>query len=342
MGEWNSNPDVPSPVPEVWKGAMVSERVAPPGILCALITPFQSDETPDFAALGELVDFQAERGTQGLFILGTTGEGILLAPEERMKVAAAAMERAAGRIPVIVHAGAADTRTVIDLARHAEDVGADGVAVVAPYYFRYAEPALVRHFARVAEAAPGLSHYVYENPDVVGYAAGIRVVTRLVNDVPNIRGVKDTGDSIAKVTQYLIQPGIRPDVYVGNNQLILPAMVLGARGAVSALANAVPELVTGVYAAARDGHLDDARTLQFALARLHGCVEGVPYVAAVKHLVSRRGLPGGGTRGPQANVTSEQAEAIDRRLAALPELDRWLQPVEGSVSLPGSGRFGRP
>ncbi len=302
-------------------------RKAPPGILCALITPFLDDETPDYGALGELIDFQLAGGSHGLFVLGTTGEGVLLGADERMKVAVEVMQRAAGRIPVVVHCGAPDTRTVIDLARQAEEIGADGVAVVAPYYFRYGDDALIRHFTRAAEGAPGLAHYVYENPGVAGYEAGIGVVTRLINEVPNIVGVKDTGDSIGKITQYLVQPGVRPDVYVGNNLLIFPALLLGAHGAVSALANAVPELTRAIHAAATSGSLNDARALQFDLARLHGSLEGIPYVAAVKHLVNRRGLPAGRTRGPQANVTPEQGAAIDRRLEAFPELHRWLSPA---------------
>jgi dihydrodipicolinate synthase/N-acetylneuraminate lyase len=315
----------------------LSERAAPPGILCALITPFDRSERADRGALSEIVDFQVDRQTNGLFILGTTGEGVLLPADERMEVAEWAMEGSAGRIPVVVHCGAADTKTAVDLAVHAEGIGADGVAVVAPYYFQYREDALVRHFSAVAEAAPQLSHYLYENPGVAGYAMGVRLVSRLINDVPGIRGVKDTGDSIGKITEYLAEPGVRPDVYVGNNLLILAGLVLGARGGVSALANAVPELVGGIHAAWMDGRLEEARRLQFDLARLHGELAGVPFVAAVKHLVSRRGLPAGRCRSPQANVTPAQAGEIDRRLERWPELQPWLEPVGHPRRAAGGG-----
>jgi 4-hydroxy-tetrahydrodipicolinate synthase len=307
----------------------MSERRAPAGILCALVTPFR-DESPDLDALGELVDFQVASGTQGLFPLGTTGEGVLLDPEDRMRVAAFVVERAAGRISVIVHCGAPDTKTAATLARHAQDIGADGGATVAPYYFHYGEAALVTHFTEVATAAPEMSHYLYENPGVVGYEMGVGMVTRLVREIPTIVGIKDTGDSIGKITQYLAEPGLDIDVYTGNNVTILPALVMGANGAVSALANAVPELVTGVYGAWAEGRLDDARRLQFTLARLHGSLAGMPYVGGVKHLLSKRGLPSGETRSPQALLTPAQAETVDRRLGSFEDLTRWLEPVVAS------------
>lgn len=300
---------------------------APRGVLCALVTPLTADGSPDLPALADLVDFHAERGTHGLFVLGTTGEGPLLDPAERKAVAQAAAERAAGRIPVVVHCGAADTRTVVDLARHAGAVGAVAVATIGPYYFRYREEDLYRHFAEVARAAPEVGHYLYQNPETVGYSLPVGLVLRLVEEVPGILGVKDTGDSIGRITAYLAHRGRQPHVYVGNNAIILPALVVGARGAVSSLANIVPELVVGVVEAFRAGRLEEARARQLTLARLREAMAGLPSVGAVKYLVERRGLPAGATRAPQPSLGPEQAAALEGRLAALEELAPWLEPV---------------
>lgn len=306
----------------------MSDGRAPPGILCALITPLREDQSPDEAALGPLIDFQIEGGIHGLFVLGTTGEGVLLDPGERRRVAEAAVERVGGRVPVVIHCGAPDTKTAADLARHAEAAGAQAVAVVAPYYFRYGDEALFRHFAAVAEAAPGVDHYVYQNPETVGYSLDVDLILRLVDEVANVRGVKDTGDSIGRITAYLAHRGTRPDVYAGNNAIILPALFVGARGAVSALANIVPELVVGIYEAWREGRVDDARELQFTLARLQQALRGFPSVAAVKHLVAGRGLPAGSARAPQHLLTPDQAAALHERLAGHEDLKPWLEPVE--------------
>src|SRR6266511_113206 len=222
---------------------MTTESHAPPGMLCALVTPFGEDQAADLAPLSDVIDFLIERGVHGLFVLGTTGEGVLLDPSERCGVAQFILQHVGGRIPVIVHCGAADTKTTADLARHAQENGADGAAAVVPYYFHYTVPELYRHFVAVAKAAPRIGHYVYENPERVGYSAGVELVARLVNDVPNIHGVKDTGDSIGKVTDYLTQPRTTLEVYTGNNSTVRPALKVGGREAVSALANHVHELV---------------------------------------------------------------------------------------------------
>jgi dihydrodipicolinate synthase/N-acetylneuraminate lyase len=157
------------------------------------------------------------------------------------------------------------------------------------------------------------------------------LVARLVNEVGNIHGVKDTGDSIGKVTDYLTQPGRPIEVYTGNNSTIFPALIVGARGAVSALANAVPELVVGIFERWKEGRIDEARGLQYSLARLHDSFAGLPFVGAVKHLMERRGLPAGLTRAPQPRLTPEQAGALDRRLAAFEDVRPWIEPV-GAVS----------
>ena len=303
---------------------------APPGILCALITPFRHDGSADPEALGEVIELIVDAGVHGLFVLGTTGEGPLLDPAERRAVGQIVLRQVKGRVFVVVHCGAADTKTASDLARHAEQVGADGVAAVIPYYFRYSGSELKGHFRSVAQAAPSIPHYVYENPDRVGYSAGVEVVAGLVGEVPNIVGVKDTGDTIGKITDYLSQPGPPIEVYVGNNGTIFPALTVGARGAVSAMANAVPELVVAVYDRWRDGRADEARALQFTLARLTGALAGVPFVGGIKHLMARRGLPTGLCRAPQRLLTPEEAALVDQRVAEVKDVSSWLEPVGAS------------
>jgi dihydrodipicolinate synthase/N-acetylneuraminate lyase len=297
---------------------------APSGIVCALVTPFRKDGAVDEPALGELIDFQAERGIDALFVLGTTGEGVLLDAAERRHATEVAAELLRGRLPLVVHCGAADTLTAVALARHAEQVGAVASAAVVPFFFRYGDAELYWHFATMAEAAPGIGHYVYENPERVGYSAGVGLVARLVDEVPGVLGVKDTGDSVGKLGQYLASPGTAIQVYTGSNLTVLPALVMGARGAVSALANAAPELLVAINRAWCAGDLGQARRLQLVLTRLQGCVAGLPYIAAIKHLVERRGLPAGQSRPPQPALDVEQAATLDRRLAAQEDLGAWL------------------
>jgi 4-hydroxy-tetrahydrodipicolinate synthase len=297
---------------------------APAGIVCALVTPFRKDGAVDEPALRELIDFQVERGADGLFVLGTTGEGVLLEAAERRRATEVAAGHLRGRLPLVVHCGAADTLTAVTLARHAEEVGAAASAAVVPFFFRSTEAELYRHFTAIAEAAPRIGHYLYENPERVGYPAGVGLVARLVDEVPAILGVKDTGDSVGKLGRYLASPGTPIQVYTGSNLTVLPALVMGARGAVSALANAAPELLVEINRAWCEGDLAVARRLQLALTRLQACVDGLPYIAAIKHLVERRGLPARQSRPPQALLDTEQRATLDQRLAADEELVAWL------------------
>ena len=297
------------------------------GIVCALVTPFRATGAIDLVALAELVEFQIERGVQGLFLLGTTGEGMLCSGLERKRLATYCNDRVRGRVPLVVHCGATDTRSAVDLVRHSATAGVRIVAATAPLFFPYPEQALYDHFARLVEAGPDLEHYLYDNPERVGSAIGVPLVCRLVDGFDQIVGVKDTGDSLARITEYLARDPAVPRVFTGNNLIILGSLVMGASGGVSALANSTPELFLALHEAYRDGQIEEARRLQLLVARLNGTLAGVPYIPGVKHLVSLRGLPGGYPRAPLPRLTSEQQRLIERRLRADPELTEWFERV---------------
>jgi 4-hydroxy-tetrahydrodipicolinate synthase len=298
------------------------------GIVCSLVTPFAADESPDLDALGRLIDFQIASGVHGLFLLGTAGEGILLEPAERKRVADFAAGCVAGRVPLAIHCGTPDTKTAADLAAHAAQAGADAVAVVSPYYFSYGKGALAAHFRRVAEAAAPVPLYLYDNPERVSYSLDFGLVHDLCREVDNIKGVKDTGDSIARVTRYATLSDPSVEVYTGNNLIVLPALVMGALGSVSALASAVPELFVAIYECFCEGNIAEARALQLQAASLQACLDGLPYIGGIKHLVERRGLPAGSMRAPLRGA-GDVAEELDRRVDSLSRASERLTPVGG-------------
>jgi 4-hydroxy-tetrahydrodipicolinate synthase len=297
------------------------------GIVCALTTPFGSDEKPDLGALEALMDRQIEAGVHGLFIAGTSGEGPLLNRAERRRVAEGAVSKMNGSIPIIVHCGAADTRTSEHLAQHAAAIGADAVAVVGPYFYGWGPAHLYEHFKAVAEAAPAIPAYIYENPERVGYSVGADLVGRLTKEIPNIVGVKDTGDSIARLTLYLSLFNPAPEVYTGNNVLVYPAMKIGARGAVSALANIVPGLFVAIYDAVVRGDDLTARRLQATAARFQASLRGFPYIPAIKHLQVRMGLDSGHHRRPHASLPDDRVRALEKGVSNCEGLEEWLDPT---------------
>ena len=308
---------------------MTDHQVTPltEGIVCALTTPFGRDETPDSGALQALIDRQVDSGIHGVFVAGTSGEGPLLNRGERRRLAEAAVGAVDGRIPLIIHCGAADTRTSEHLAEHAAAVGADAVAIVAPYFFGWGPSALYQHFRAVAEAAAPIPAYIYENPERVGYSIGPELVGRLFREVSNIVGVKDTGDSIARLTLYLSLFHPAPHVYTGNNSLVYPAMKVGARGGVSALANITPKLFVAIYEAAVSGDDGTARGLQETAARFQAGLRGLPYIPAIKHLLGKIGMEQGHHRRPHAPLTDEQVRTLEKSLSDCEGLEEWLDPA---------------
>ena len=293
------------------------------GIVCSLITPFRDDESIDLEAFGRLIDFQIAAGVHGLFVLGTAGEGMLLDAEERRVAAAFAIEHTRGRVPLAVHCGAADTKTTSALCEHSATAGADAVAIVCPYYFAYGKSSLIDHFTTAARAAGSVPVYLYDNPERVGYSLDFDMVHDLVHDVDNIRGVKDTGDSIGRVTRYATFSDPEIEVYTGNNLTVLPALLMGARGSVSAMASAFPELFVAIYELWSKGDIEAAVEAQLAAARLQSVLDGLPYVGGIKYLASRRGQPSGRTRAPLPSADGVSA-TIDERVEALGEtVARW-------------------
>jgi 4-hydroxy-tetrahydrodipicolinate synthase len=269
-----------------------------------------------------LIEHQIASGIHGLFVLGTAGEGLLLGPDERRAAAEFALEKVGGRVPLAVHCGAPDTHTAAALAAHASEGGADAVAVVSPFYFAYGPAALRQHFTDVAHACSA-PVYLYDNPERVGYSLDFEMVHELVREVENIRGVKDTGDSVARVTRYGTFTDPPVEVYTGNNLIVLPALLMGALGSVSALASAFPELFVALYELWKKGEVDQATRVQLTAARLQAVLDGVPYVGGIKYLMHRRGLPSGGMRAPLPAVGGSAA-LIEARLEVLDEsVTRW-------------------
>jgi dihydrodipicolinate synthase/N-acetylneuraminate lyase len=274
------------------------------GALAAALTPLRdSGEALDEEAFAPYVEFLLAGGVDGVLALGTTGEGFLLPVEQRMRAAQLYVESANGRLLVGVHCGAQSTWDTVELAAHAADIGADGVAAMAPPYFSLDEAALLAHFGAAARACAPTPFYVYEFAARSGYAVPLAVLERLREAAPNFRGLKVSDTPWERFAPYLIE-GL--DVFVGPEALLAQGLAGGAIGAVSALASAFPELVA---AAVRDPGGADLGPVRVALERF-------PFQAAAKIVVARRGVPlTADVRRPLRGLTVEEQE----------ELERWLE-----------------
>ena len=251
------------------------------GAIAAAVTPLSADgDAVDETATGPLVAFLAEAGLDGVLACGTTGEGVLLSVDERRRVVEQFLAARVGELQVAVHAGAQTTTDTVALARHAREVGADAVAVIAPPYYPLDADELFAHLSAAAAACDPLPFYLYEFAGRSGYAIPIEVVERLRVETSNLAGMKVSDTPWDKVTPYLIE-GL--DVFVGSEPLVPQGLDAGAKGAVSGLATAFPEIVAALV----HDRTDDAAK---AVTVLRERLAGIPFQSALKTILVARGL----------------------------------------------------
>ena len=287
------------------------------GVIVPMLTPFSPTGDVDVMAVRRFIDFLIDHDVAGLFPLGTTGEGPLLSVEERFLVAEETVRHTDGRVPVIIHTGAISTRETTLLTCHAQAVGAQAVAIVAPYFYRLSEEALFDHFAAVARAVPDFPIYLYDNPGVTPNVITIPLALRLAEACPNILGLKDSSGSLDTLEATAGLKDGRFNTASGSDALVLAGQVMGLHACVSGNANYVPELVVGIVNAVRDGHLDKARSLQHQLNQIRRALGDGRDLSMFKAMCARRGIPIGDVRAPLKQATSTAVQAAWHELTML-------------------------
>ena len=240
------------------------------GSIVALITPFNADGSVDYASLEKLIEFHIDAGTDALLPLGTTGESSTMTHEEDNDVVRFVVEHAAGRIPVIAGSGSNCTQTMLEKSLMYQQLGADGLLLIPPYYNKSNEEGIYQHFKTVADAVD-IPCIMYNVPGRTGCSISVRNVERLAEH-PNIMGIKEASGSIAYASD--IAHCLGPDfkMYSGNDDMVVPLMSLGASGVISVWANVQPTLVHDMVRAFLTGDTARARSIQ---------VEGLPLVHAL-------------------------------------------------------------
>jgi 4-hydroxy-tetrahydrodipicolinate synthase len=223
------------------------------GVTVALITPFKGGEI-DFAALGRLVDWHVEQGTDCLCPVGTTGEAPTLSHEEHERVIAAAVEHAAGRIKVVPGTGSNSTREAVRLTKFARRSGADGALLVGPYYNKPTQEGYYRHYAAVAEACD-LPVILYNIPGRTGSNILPETIARIA-EIPSVVAVKEATGSLDQASHVASLCDLT--ILSGDDSLTLPLLSIGGRGVVSVVGNLVPRDLKALLAAHEAGRNADA------------------------------------------------------------------------------------
>lgn len=283
----------------------------------ALITPFR-DGAFDEAAYRKFIDFQIEGGVDALIVLGTTGESPSVTEEERGQIISCAVSQANGRVPIIAGTGSNSTAHSISMSLKAQELGADGVLVVTPYYNKPTQEGLLLHFKAVAEAL-SIPLIVYNVPGRTGCNILPETVVRLL-DVPNIVGIKEASGDMAQVDQLIrLAKPIRQDfmVYSGNDDQAFHLVCSGGDGIISVLSNVAPREMSFMVDRILAGELNEARDEHLRLFPLMKglFVESNPI--PVKYGTARLGYCTEEIRLPLTRASQSTKDRVDRDMRDL-------------------------
>ncbi len=279
------------------------------GILPAIITPMTSEGSFHEEAFRKVMEFNIEAGVHGFWIAGGTGESILLSDDENMRIASAAADQARGRVNNIMHVGAATTERAARLAEHAARAGVEAICCVPPFFYGRTDQAIAEHY-RIVAAAADLPLFVYNLPQSTGVEITPDLMRRVQDRVPQLAGLKHSSQVFPNVRTFAAM-GL--SCLVGNHQLMLPALTIGARGCVDGPPIIAPEYWVEIWTAYRAGDLNRAETAQDRASRLWealGACGGEFHAVAKAALSERLGIECGAPRPPGTSVTDEQRKTL--------------------------------
>lgn len=276
------------------------------GVLPAMATPIVEDgHQIDTLAIDSLVDFLLDTGVKGLFVGGSTGEGILLNLDQRKMLHEMALKAARGRAPVLVHVGANTTADSLYLAKHASEIRVQGIVAVTPYFYGVHDQAILTHFQSIAAAAPNLPFFGYDIPHMAVNGISPALLADMMVQIPNFAGIK-TSNSNAQVIRKLIDTMAGDKIaLVGNERIALGSLALGADGLISGLATAVPEPFVGLVEAFFANQLDDAQDLQKTINKMLDLLPAGARIGAIKSILEQRGIKAGPPLPPRPRAPSD-------------------------------------
>ncbi len=294
---------------------MTTEQRPIRGSIPALITPMLEDGQVDYPTLRKLIDWHVAEGTDGLVIVGTSGESPTVNVDEHREILRVSVQQAAKRIPIIAGCGANSTAEAISLAKYAESIGADAQLQVVPYYNKPTQEGLFQHFKAIAEATPKLPVILYNVPGRTVADLQHDTVLRLAQ-VPGIIGIKEATSNIERA-QWLIRDVPKAfAVFSGDDATAVALMLCGGAGNISVTANVAPRQMHELCMAALRGDVEEAMRIQLQLLPVHKnlFVEANPI--PVKWAMQRMGLCGPTLRLPMTELSESQQPVVEAALKA--------------------------
>ena len=287
------------------------------GMGVALITPFKEDESVDYEALGRLVDYQVQNGTDYLVVLGTTAETPTLTEEEKRNIIDLVVSHVRGRIPIVLGVGGNCTRNVVEQLKNGDFTGIDAILSVVPYYNKPSQEGIYQHYKAIANATK-LPIILYNVPGRTGVNMTAETTLRIAREFENVVAVKEASGNITQMDDIIKNKPDRFNVISGDDGITFPLVTLGAIGVISVIGNAFPREFSRMVRLALAGDYDSARTIHHSFTELFSLlfVDGNP--AGAKSMLSTMGFTENKLRLPLVPtriVTYEKIREVLRQLS---------------------------
>ena len=276
------------------------------GVVPAMSTPLDSSGVRvRVEILPTLVDFLIGAGVSGLFVGGSTGEGITLDSEERIRLHANSMKAINRRVPALIHVGAANSTMSIRLAQHAEAIGADAIVAVTPFFYPIHDDALLDFYIELAEAVPDTPLFAYDIPHMAVNGVSPFLLKRLANEIPSFAGLKSSSPDAQKIRSLIDANSFDKLLLAGNESIALGLLALGVDGLISGLSTSVPEPFVAMMQAYKGGLLDEARRYQHMINQILNLLPSGERLGALKSILNKRGIDVGPPVPPRPAVKQD-------------------------------------
>ena len=278
----------------------------------AIVTPFDGNKT-NYDELGRLIEMHIANKTDAIIICGTTGEASTMPDEEHLAAIEYTVKKTAGRIPVIAGTGSNDTAHAIELTKKAEELGADGILSVTPYYNKTTQKGLIKHFTEIANSVK-IPVILYNVPSRTGMSFSIDTLKELAK-VQNIVAIKEASGNISYTAKVAAEV---PELYIysGNDDMIVPVLSLGGKGVISVVANILPEETHNICEYYFNGETEKSRKLQLEMLDLINKLFIEVNPVPIKTAMNLLGYKAGNLRMPLTDMEENNLEALKKALTA--------------------------
>ena len=289
------------------------------GVVVPMVTPLKgkNQDKIDEVALDKQCNFLISKGIHGFYPCGTTGEAYFLSKDLRKELARLVVEKVNKRIPVVIQTGCIDTKNTIELTKHAKDIGADGAGVVSPYFYHYSDDSLKKHYVAVARSVLGFPIYIYNLPANTNNNITPELMRAILDEADNVVGMKYSSIDLRWMPEYCSYLGENRVFLIGNDQLIHPALVMGASGCIAGNANVFPEPFINLYNNVVKGDHEEAKKDQYLISKIAVALGMGAHICAFKTALRFRGIDTGPVVPPQKSFTEKEIMSLCQELKSL-------------------------